>query len=226
MTQQPWAVTQPGPEVEPRSVVEVVTDALSVVATTEPHVHALLHVDPRGALATARRLDRQRALGRAIGPLAGTPLVVKDNVLVRGMPLTCGSSTLPEGVASRDAPLVSRLRRAGAVVVGKSNLDEFGMERPPRRRPSGATRHPRDLTRTAGGSSGGSAAAVAAGEVPMAVGTDTGGSIREPAAQCGIVGVKPSHGSVPQRGVMPFASSLDQAARWPGRSSTPRGCTR
>ena len=211
MTQQPWAVTEPGPEPGPRSVVEVVTDALSVVAATEPHVHALLHVDATGALATARRLDRQRALGRPIGALAGTPLVVKDNVLVRGMPVTCGSSALPEGVASRDATLVARLRRAGAVFVGKSNLDEFGMGATTETSAFGATRHPRDLTRTAGGSSGGSAAAVASGQVPMAVGTDTGGSIREPAAQCGIVGVKPSHGSVPQRGVMPFASSLDQA---------------
>jgi aspartyl-tRNA(Asn)/glutamyl-tRNA(Gln) amidotransferase subunit A len=210
VTQQP-ASALPGTAAPPRSAVESVTEALATVAAAEPHIHALLHVDPAGALATARGVDRRRALGRPDGPLTGTPLVVKDNILVRGMPTSYGSSALPAAVATGDATVVHRLRRAGAVVLGKSNLDEFAMGATTKTSARGPTRNPRDLTRSPGGSSGGSAAAVASGEVGMAVGTDTGGSVREPAAQCGIVGVKPSYGSVPASGVMPFAPSLDQA---------------
>jgi aspartyl-tRNA(Asn)/glutamyl-tRNA(Gln) amidotransferase subunit A len=210
VTQQPAVAFLPT-HAPLRSAVETVTEALATIAVTEPHVHALLHVDPAGALATARGLDRRRALGRPDGPLTGTPLVVKDNILVRGMPTSCGSAALPVTRATRDATLVHRLRHAGAVVLGKSNLDEFAMGATTETSAEGPTRHPRDLGRSPGGSSGGSAAAVASGEVGMAVGTDTGGSIREPAALCGIVGVKPSYGSVPAGGVMPFAPSLDQA---------------
>lgn len=193
------------------TAVQAVTDALAAIAVNEPHVHALLHVDARAALAAARRQDRRLALGHSPGPLAGVPLVVKDNVAVRRMPLTCGSQALPAAPAAHDAVLVRRLRLAGAIVLGKTNLDELGMGASTETSAFGPTRNPRDLTRTAGGSSGGSAAAVATGEVRVAVGTDTGGSIREPAAQCGVVGVKPTHGAVPAVGVVPFAPSLDQA---------------
>lgn len=208
MTQQPLVAAHPGTATGHR-IVDTVSEALRAVAVVEPHVHALLHVDATRALATARRLDVRRALGVAEGRLTGTPIVVKDNVLVRGMPMTCGSTVLPPGPSVQDATVVHRLRRAGAVVLGKSNLDEFAMGATTETSAFGPTRHPRDPARTPGGSSGGSAAAVAAGEVSMAVGTDTGGSIREPAAQCGVVGVKPSHGTVSMRGVVPFAPTLD-----------------
>ncbi len=197
-----------------RAAVDVVSEALTAIATHEPQVHALLHVAGGYALARAARIDRDGAgggAGWAPRPLSGVPVVVKDNIAVRGMPLTCGSLAWDAAPPVRDAALVRRLRRAGAIVVGKANLDEFGMGATTETSGFGATRNPHDLTRTPGGSSGGSAAAVAAGEVPVAVGTDTGGSIREPAAQCGIVGVKPSHGSIPISGVVPFAPSLDQA---------------
>lgn len=196
-----------------RRAVDVVAEALAAIAVHEPQVGALLHVAGRLASASAARIDRDWDRGRGNGPglLAGVPVVVKDNIAVRGMPLTCGSLAWEQAPPRRDATLVRRLRRAGAVVVGKSNLDEFGMGATTETSAFGATRNPRDLTRTPGGSSGGSAAAVAAGEVPAAVGTDTGGSIREPAAQCGVVGVKPSHGSIPLGGIVPFAPSLDQA---------------
>ncbi len=197
-----------------RDAVDVVSQALAAVAVHEPQVHALLHVAGGSALARAARIDRDRAgsgAGWAPRPLSGVPVVVKDNIAVRGMPLTCGSLAWDATPPVRDAALVRRLRRAGVIVVGKANLDELGMGATTETSGFGATRNPHDLTRTPGGSSGGSAAAVAAGEVPVAVGTDTGGSIREPAAQCGIVGVKPSHGSIPIGGVVPFAPSLDQA---------------
>jgi len=211
MTEQLWVVPAGAPAAEPRTVVDAVTDSLTAIAATEPYLHALLHVDPAGSLSAGRRLDRARALGRETGPLTGRTLVVKDNVAVRGMPLTCGSGALPHGLVTRDAPLVRRIRAAGGVVVGKANLDEFGMGATTETSAFGATRNPHDATRTPGGSSGGSAAAVAVGQVPLAVGTDTGGSIREPAAQCGVVGVKPSPGGISRRGVVPFAPSLDQA---------------
>ena len=211
MTEQPWVGPVGVPAVAPRTVVDAVTGSLSVIAATEPYLHALLHVDPAGALSSARRLDRAEALGRDLGPLVGSTLVVKDNIAVRGMPLTCGSRTRSDVAATRDATLVRRVRAAGGVIVGKANLDEFGMGATTETSAFGATHNPHDPSRTPGGSSGGSAAAVASGQVPLAIGTDTGGSVREPAAQCGVVGVKPSPGGVPRRGVVPFAPGLDQA---------------
>lgn len=199
-----------------RDAASVVSDALAAIAVHEPRVHALLHVAGADATARAARIDRELHADREHGRpsarlLAGVPVVIKDNIAVRGMPLTCGSAVWDPTPPRRDATLVRRLRRAGAIVVGKANLDEFGMGATTETSAFGASRNPLDERRTPGGSSGGSAAAVAAGEVPAAVGTDTGGSIREPAAQCGIVGVKPSHGSIPLNGVVPFAPSLDQA---------------
>lgn len=199
-----------------RDAASVVSEALAAIAVHEPRVHALLHVAGADATARAERIDRELRADREHGrpsarPLAGVPVVIKDNIAVRGMPLTCGSAVWDPTPPRRDATLARRLRRAGAIVVGKANLDEFGMGATTETSAFGASRNPLDERRTPGGSSGGSAAAVAAGEVPSAVGTDTGGSIREPAAQCGIVGVKPSHGSIPLNGVVPFAPSLDQA---------------
>lgn len=204
-----------------RDASSVISDALAAIAIHEPRVHALLHVAGADAAARAARIDRELHADREHGrpsarPLAGVPVVIKDNVAVRGMPLTCGSAVWDPTPPRHDATLVRRLRRAGAIVVGKSNLDEFGMGATTETSAFGASHNPLDVRRTPGGSSGGSAAAVAAGEVPAAVGTDTGGSIREPAAQCGIVGVKPSHGSIPLHGVVPFAPSLDQAGPMAG----------
>ncbi|CAN5875840.1 Asp-tRNA(Asn)/Glu-tRNA(Gln) amidotransferase subunit GatA [soil metagenome] len=207
-----------------RPAVSVICDALASIAVHEPRVRALLHVAGADATARAARIDRELLANQRPSqrpsqqhgpppsrPLAGVPVVVKDNIAVRDMPMTCGSAVWDAAPPRRDAALVRRLRRAGAVVVGKANLDEFGMGATTETSAFGASRNPLDLARTPGGSSGGSAAAVAAGEVLLAVGTDTGGSIREPAAQCGIVGVKPSHGSISLQGVVPFAPSLDQA---------------
>jgi len=168
---------------------------------TEPLVHALVHRVPDPV---AEGVDPAAAL-------AGLPVVVKDNVAVAGMPLTCASrARLDDPPAEHDAELVRRIRSAGGVVVGKANLDEFGMGASTETSCFGPTHNPLALDRTPGGSSGGSAATVAACQVPLSVGTDTGGSTREPAAQCGLVGVKPSLGSVPTEGVVPFAPSLDQ----------------
>lgn len=190
--------------------VDTVRQTLARVALTEPHVHALVHVDAAAALVAARRADRGRALGRPAGPLAGVPLVVKDNIAIRGMPRTCGSAATGREPVAGDALLVRRLRRAGAVVVGTGNMDEFAMGATTETSAYGPSRNPWDLSRVPGGSSGGCAASVAAGQVPVAIGTDTGGSVREPASQCGLVGVKPSHALVPMAGVVPFAPSLDQ----------------
>jgi aspartyl-tRNA(Asn)/glutamyl-tRNA(Gln) amidotransferase subunit A len=180
---------------------EVLAAHQSRIDATEPLVHALVH---RMAGPTAGETDTGAAL-------AGLPVVIKDNVAVAGMPLTCASrARLGEAPAACDAELVRRIRSAGGVVVAKANLDEFGMGASTETSCFGPTHNPLALDRTPGGSSGGSAATVAACQVPLAIGTDTGGSTREPAAQCGLVGVKPSLGSVPTDGVVPFAPSLDQ----------------
>ena len=180
---------------------EVLAAHHSRIETTEPLVHALVH---RATGPTPGGTD-------TVGALAGLPVVIKDNVAVAGMPLTCASrARLGDEPARCDAELVRRIRSAGGVVIANANLDEFGMGASTETSCFGPTHNPLALDRTPGGSSGGSAAAVAACQVPLAIGTDTGGSTREPAAQCGLVGVKPSLGSVPTDGVVPFAPSLDQ----------------
>jgi aspartyl-tRNA(Asn)/glutamyl-tRNA(Gln) amidotransferase subunit A len=192
------------------SVVEVAQAHLARAGDAEPWVRALVHVDRDDVLDQARRLDVRRAEGRDLGALAGVPVVVKDNVDVRRQVTSCGSKALGT-VARVDADLVRRLRRAGAVVLGRANMDELAMGASTQTSAYGRTHNPHDVRRSAGGSSGGSAAAVAAHEAPLSVGTDTGGSVREPAAQCGVVGMAPSPGLVPMRGVVPFAPGLDRA---------------
>jgi aspartyl-tRNA(Asn)/glutamyl-tRNA(Gln) amidotransferase subunit A len=189
---------------------EVVQAHLDCVQSLNGALNALVRIDEEEALRTAARLDEAVRHGRPVGPLAGVPFVVKDNVDVHGQETASGSRAHPGLVASADAPVVRRLREAGAILVGRANMDELAMGASTQTSSHGPTRNPVDRRRSPGGSSGGSAAAVAAGFVPLAVGTDTGGSIREPASQCGVLGMAPSIGLVPLDGVVPFAPGLDR----------------
>ena len=189
---------------------EIVEASLGRVHRASNRLGAFLHVGGDEARKAADDVDRRAAAGEAL-PLAGVPLAVKDNINVAGLPSTAGSRLLAGFVAPDDATCVARLVHAGAVVVAKTNCDEFGMGSSNENSAFRPVRNPWDLSRVPGGSSGGSAASVAAGTVPLALGTDTGGSVRQPAALCGLVGWKPTYGRVSRYGLIAFASSFDQA---------------
>jgi aspartyl-tRNA(Asn)/glutamyl-tRNA(Gln) amidotransferase subunit A len=193
------------------SAVEVAQAHLDRIAAVDGDLNAYLHVDAEGALAAARSVDERRAAGQTLHPMAGVPVAVKDVVTTRGLPTTAGSRILGGWVPPYDATLVTRLKAAGMVVLGKTNMDEFAMGSSTEHSAYGPTRNPWDRDRIPGGSGGGSAAAIAAFEAPLAIGTDTGGSIRQPAAVTGTVGVKPTYGGVSRYGLIAMASSLDQA---------------
>jgi len=183
---------------------------LQAIRQRDPQVKAYLHVDEASALEQARQVDGQRRAGEKLGALAGLPVAVKDVLCVAGQPTTCGSKMLRNFKPPYDAHVITRLKQADAVLLGKTNMDEFAMGSSTENSAYQITRNPWDLTRIPGGSSGGSAAAVAACEAPAALGSDTGGSIRQPASFCGIVGLKPTYGRVSRFGLVAFASSLDQ----------------
>ncbi|MEV7023463.1 Asp-tRNA(Asn)/Glu-tRNA(Gln) amidotransferase subunit GatA [Kitasatospora sp. NPDC093558] len=192
------------------SAVEVAQAHLDRIDAVDKKVNAFLHVDTEGALSAAKAVDDKRARGEELGPLAGVPLALKDVFTTKGIPTTCGSKMLEGWIPPYDATLTSRLKDAGVVILGKTNMDEFAMGSSTENSAYGPTGNPWDLSRIPGGSGGGSAAALAAFEAPLAIGTDTGGSIRQPGAVTGTVGVKPTYGAVSRYGLVAFSSSLDQ----------------
>ena len=193
------------------SSVELTQAHLDRIASVDTDVHAFLFVDSQGALAQAAAVDAKRAAGEKLSPLAGVPLALKDVMVQKGVPTTAGSKILEGWRPPYDSTVVVNLKKNDIVILGKTNMDEFAMGSSTENSAYGPTHNPWDLTRIPGGSGGGSSAALAAFEAPLAIGTDTGGSIRQPAAVTGTVGVKPTYGGVSRFGLIAFSSSLDQA---------------
>jgi len=192
------------------SARELVAQTCKTIREKDPAIHGYLEVYENEALADASRIDKKIAEGESLGTLAGIPLAIKDNILVRGNMASAASRMLAAYTAAYDATVIQRLRAAGAIFVGRTNMDEFAMGSSTENSAFGPTKNPHDTSRVPGGSSGGSAAAVAAHECVGALGSDTGGSIRQPASFCGVVGLKPTYGSVSRSGLIAMASSLDQ----------------
>ena len=184
---------------------------LDRISQVDDEVHAFLHIDREGALEQAAIIDAKRSAGEKLSPLAGVPLALKDVMTQKGIPTTCGSKMLEGWRPPYDSTVVTKLKSAGIVILGKTNMDEFAMGSSTENSAYGPTHNPWDLSRIPGGSGGGSAAALASFQAPLAIGTDTGGSIRQPAAVTGTVGVKPTYGGVSRYGLVAFSSSLDQA---------------
>lgn len=192
------------------TATEAMEAVLERVEEKEPLYHCYVTVDRDRALAGAAEIQRKVDAGEAVGPLAGVPVAIKDNLCTEGMRTTCSSAILENFVPTYSSEAVRNLEKAGAVIIGKTNMDEFAMGSTTETSAFGVTRNPRNPEHVPGGSSGGSAAAVAAGECYLALGSDTGGSIRQPASYCGVVGMKPTYGTVSRYGLVAYGSSLDQ----------------
>jgi len=192
------------------SSAEILTAHLDMIDKKEKDLNAFITLDREGAMESARRVDEKLGKGESLGALAGLPIGLKDNILTRDLRTTCGSRMLENFNPPYDATVVKKIREADGIILGKTNMDEFAMGGSTETSYFGSTRNPRDLSRVPGGSSGGSAAAVAGHEAPLALGSDTGGSVRQPASFCGIVGMKPTYGIVSRYGVVPMSNSLDQ----------------
>ncbi len=190
---------------------EIAQESLAVIAATDSDIHAFLDVYDDVAVQAAKAAELIKEKGEQAPTLCGVPIALKENILVKGKRATASSKILDNYICSYDATIITKLKEAGAVLVGGTNLDEFAMGSSTENSAYGPTKNPHDTTRVPGGSSGGSAAAVAMGAVPVAIGTDTGGSIRQPASYCGLVGLKPTYGAVSRHGLMAMGSSLDQA---------------
>lgn len=213
MNQTPFSASDIASKLATRELSsrEITQAFLSRIERLQPSVRAFVSWDGDLAMRSAERVDEQRAAGKTLGPLAGMPISIKDNLCTTDSDTTCGSRILQKYRSPFDAHLVTKLREAGLVILGKTNLDEFAMGGSTETGFMGPSHNPWDLDRTCGGSSGGSAASIAAAMSPLSIGTDTGGSIRQPAAFCGVCGLKPTYGRVSRYGLIAYASSLDQA---------------